>query len=181
MADDRYVALIRGINVGGHKKVPMGRLREALLESGFSDPATYLQSGNVVVSGPKKADERIARDIEKVIQAEFGFSASVLVRTKAELAAVVENNPMPDCAAEPKKFVVTFLSVRPSAAQLRELDPSQFEPDRFEVRGREAYLFCPNGLNDSTFANFPWDKRFGITATTRNWNTVTKLLTLAGG
>jgi uncharacterized protein (DUF1697 family) len=179
MADIRYVALLRGINVGGHKKVPMGRLREAMQAHGFTDPATYLQSGNVVVSGPKKSDERIARDLEKLIEEEFGFSARVLVRTKAELASIVKNNPMPEGASQPRSFLVTFLSAKPTAAQIRELDPAEFEPDRFEVRGREVYVFCPNGLNQSVFANFQWDKRFGITATARNWNTVTKLLALA--
>jgi uncharacterized protein (DUF1697 family) len=180
MTGNRYVALLRGINVGGHKKIAMARLREVMQERGFTDPVTYLQSGNVVVSGPQKADERIARDIEKLIEDEFGLTVSVLVRTKDELVAVIKGNPLPDAAREPKKFVVVFLSARPAAARLRELDHKEFEPDQFEVRGREVYLWCPNGLNDSRFANFPWDKRFGITATARNWNTVTKLLELAG-
>ena len=102
-----------------------------------------------------------------------------MVRTRAELAAVVEGDPFADVADDPKRYQVSFLSAKPRAAAVRALEQAEIEPERVAVRGREIYAWHANGIQRSPLAKLLDDKRLGVTATARNWNTVTKLLALA--
>jgi uncharacterized protein (DUF1697 family) len=116
----RYIALLRGINVGGNKKVPMAQLRALVEGLGFTDVETLLQSGNVVfTSKAKKKPALLEKQLEQAIEAEFGFDVSVLVRTRDELAAAIEANPLEGAEAAPSKFLVTFLSGAPDPARRR--------------------------------------------------------------
>lgn len=175
----KHVALLRGVNVGRNKQIPMARLRELMVELGFADATTVLRSGNVVFSGGRVPPERLARRIEEGIAGEFGSPVSVLVRTGTELAAVVERNPLASTATDGSRYLVAFLAAALPAAAIRALDPAGFAPDEFRFAGREIYLWHPNGISNSTL-----DKRFWNAIpgpwTARNWNTVTKLLDLAG-
>lgn len=174
----KHVALLRGVNVGRNKQIPMARLRELMRELGFADATTVLRSGNIVFTGGRVPPERLGERIEDAIAGEFGSPVSVLIRTGTELAAIVERNPLAGTATDGSRYLVAFLSAPPPPAAVRALDPAGFAPDEFRFAGREIYLWHPNGISNSTL-----DKRFwnAIPApwTARNWNTVTKLLSMS--
>lgn len=175
----RYIALLRGINVGGNKQVSMADLRELLLSLGHSDVSTYIQSGNALFTSPGEDAAELEREIEERMARDLGMDVHVLIRTPDELAAVIENNPFPDAVEIRSGLHVTFLSAQPDEQRIAEIDRAQFEPDRFAVGDRVIYLRLPNGMGRSKLATFPWERRLGVVATTRNWNTVQKLLALA--
>ena len=176
----RYAALLRGINVGGHNKVPMAELRALLTDLGYADLATHLQSGNAIFSSHAPA-AALELDIAKAVAARLGISCAVMVRTGAELAAAVRASPLGGEPANPSRYFVAFLSKQPAARVLRELDGVSFEPDALWIRGREAYLWCPAGAGETKLTNAALEKRLGVAATARNWNTVTKLASMTGG
>ncbi|MFH8343214.1 DUF1697 domain-containing protein [Streptomyces sp. NPDC018045] len=176
----RQVALLRGINVGGHKKFPMAQQRALFASLGHTDVTVLLQTGNIVFADPGTPPAQTARRIEARIADDLGFAVPVLVRTRDELAATVAANPFPQAVAEPKTLHVTFLSDAPTdTAPLEALDSDAYAPDQFRLVGRELYLWCPNGIGRSRLAEAVSRARLGVTATARNWNTVTKLLALA--
>jgi uncharacterized protein (DUF1697 family) len=176
----RQVALLRGINVGGHRGIAMSRLREAVVDAGYPDAETYLRSGNVVFTSPGRAPEVAAREITAAIESAFGAEVTVLVRDRDDLAAVIEANPLPAAAAEdPAKYFVVFLAAPPRSSALADLDQSRYAPDEFRVAGRELYLWCPNGAGRTKLTNTFLEKKAGVAATTRNWRTVLTLLAMA--
>ena len=168
-----YVALLRGINLGARNRVAMKDLRALVEELGGEDVRTYLQSGNVVFTGRALRAEAI----EKGIRDSLGLDVTVLVRTKAELDQLVRGNPF--ATADPKTLHLTFLAAAPDKAGAKKLGDQTFEPDELEVGGREVYLRCPNGYGRSKLSNAFLEKQLGVTATTRNWKTVTALAELA--
>jgi uncharacterized protein (DUF1697 family) len=173
-----HVALLRGINLGPARRVPMGELRQRLADAGYEDVKTLLQSGNVVLSDPAKPDALAAR-LEGQLGEWFGMEIPVVVRSRAQLAAVVERDPLGDVADEPKRYVVTFLSGKPDAAFVKKIAAEDLGDERFVAHGRELYTWHPNGIQKSKLARLTGDQRLGVTATARNWATVTKLLELA--
>ena len=176
----RYVALLRGINIGSRNRVSMPELRAAMEGAGFGEVQTYLQSGNVVLESGVKP-ESVRRKIEGVIAERFGLEIAVVVRTKAELAAVVQKNPLGDEAKDPKRHQVTFLSKKLPAKTVRELEETATEQERVAVAGREVYAWHPSGVARSKLWSKLAGKGLGVTATSRNWTTVEALLQLAGG
>jgi uncharacterized protein (DUF1697 family) len=176
----RYVALLRGINIGPRNRVSMPDLRSALEEAGFSEVQTYLQSGNVVLESRAKA-ESVRRKVEGVVAERFGLEIAVVVRTKAEVAAVVRKNPLGDVAHDPKRHQVTFLSKKLAAKVVRELEEAAAGKERVVVAGREIYAWHPSGVARSKLWAKLAGKGLGVTATSRNWTTVEALLGLAGG
>ena len=178
----RYVVLLRGINVGGRKRVAMSDLRELLGSLGYSDVATYLQSGNAVFTSPRDDPAGLAREIERRLARDLGMEVPVVIRTREELAKVVEGNPFPEAASDPIRLHVSFLSGEPDRKRLAGVDPRTYEPERFELGDRVIYLWYPNGLGKAKLNDAFWRRLdLGVHATDRNWNTVTKLLSLAGG
>jgi uncharacterized protein (DUF1697 family) len=176
----RYAALLRGINVGGHNKVPMAELRAVLTGLGYADLATHLQSGNAIFSSQAPAAE-LEVDIAAAVAARCGVSCAVMVRAGAELAAAVRESPLGHEPENPSRYFVAFLSTQPAAQVLKALDGVSFEPDALWVRGREAYLWCPAGAAETKLTNAALQKRLGVAATARNWNTVTKLASMTSG
>ncbi|MCW3047229.1 MAG: hypothetical protein JWO74_1513 [Solirubrobacterales bacterium] len=174
----RQIALLRGINLGSHKRVGMGPLRELLVRLGYGDVRTYLQSGNVVLTSPA-SPERLQRELEQQIAEELGLETRVLVRTRDELADVIDRDPLAGIADNPKRYQVSFLSAEPDAEVVRELGGVDVAPERFVVSGREIYTWHPDGIQRSKLNKVLSDRRLGVIATARNWNTVTKLLALA--
>lgn len=174
-----YIALLRGINVGGHKKVRMGELRDLLAGLGHADVTTYLQSGNACFRSDRQDPEDLAGEIEQRIAGDLGLDVKVLVRTRDELAAVVANNPLPGAESDPKKLHVVFLSHSPLPERVATIDAARFAPDEYRVGGREIYVWYPDGAGRSKLTNDVWERRLGVHATARNWSTVTKLLDLA--
>jgi uncharacterized protein (DUF1697 family) len=119
-----HVALLRGINIGSRNRVSMPKLRDALEAAGFDKVETYLQSGNVVLSSPKKADD-VRRECERLIAKELGLDVEVVVRSRGQLAAVVKRNPLGKVAKNPKRYQVSFLATRPSAAVVTKVATSR--------------------------------------------------------
>jgi uncharacterized protein (DUF1697 family) len=174
----RYVALLRGVNIGPRNRVAMPALREALEEAGFEDVKTYVQSGNVVLSSRAKA-ETVRQKVERVIAERFGLEIAVVVRTRAELAAVVKRNPLRKVATEPKRYQVSFLSGKLSAKVVRDLEETAAADERVVVSGREVYAWHPQTVARSKLWAKLAGKNLGVTATARNWATVESLLELA--
>lgn len=171
-----YVALLRGINVGGNKKVPMAALREVLTGLGYGGVRTLLQSGNAVFTSPAKAPEQLAAELEGAIEDRFGFTVGCVVLSAAELRAAAERNPFPLSSFDPPKLVVYFLSGPADPGRLKGIDSQKYLPDEFRIGEREIFLHCPNGLGRSKLAAALTGIDLGAVATARNWNTVTKLL-----
>jgi uncharacterized protein (DUF1697 family) len=175
----RYAALLRGINVGGRKKVPMAALRQLLQDLGYADVVTHLQSGNAVFSSPERSSRMLARAIAERISGEFAMDVKVVIRTGSQLADVVSRSPLPAGPENPSRFFVAFLAAAPDPAAIAAVRSMSFDPDQIWISGAEAFLWCPAGAADTKLTNNFLEKRLGVTATSRNWNTVLKLTELA--
>jgi uncharacterized protein (DUF1697 family) len=156
----------------------MPELREALTSAGFEDVRTYVQSGNVVLSSGL-TPARVARKCERLIDERFGLDIPVVVRTRAELAKVVERNPLGDVARNPKRYQVTFLDGKLDPKVVKKLEAAAAESERLVVSGREVYAWTPGGVARSKLWALLAGRTLGVTATARNWTTVTALLALA--
>jgi uncharacterized protein (DUF1697 family) len=174
----RQIVLLRGINLGSRNRISMPELRDALEGAGFDDVRTYLQSGNAVVSS-KAAADRVGRTIEKLIAEEFGLEIAVVVRTGAQLASVVRRNPLGEIAEDPKRYQVSFLAKKLPPAVAGKLEAAAVESEALVVSGREIFAWHPEGVARSKLWAMLAGKGLGVTATARNWTTVTKLLELA--
>jgi uncharacterized protein (DUF1697 family) len=173
-----FVALLRGVNVGGKNALPMGELRAALAALGFEDVVTYLQSGNVVFRSRAGNARRLAAEVEQRIEQVFEISVAVLVRTPAELRKIAAGNPFLRDENDLTKLHVVFLDGRPAAGAMARLDPDRSPPDRFSLRGRELYLHLPKGGGRSKLTIDYFERELGVRATARNWKTLTKLIVL---
>ena len=156
----------------------MPELRELLAGAGFDDVRTYLQSGNVVLSSDRRPEE-VARQCERQIADAFRLDIQVVVRTRDELAAVVERNPLGKIANDPKRYQVSFLDDELDRETVQKLAATAVPPEQVVVRGREVYAWHPEGVARSRLWTLLAGRALGVTATTRNWTTVTKLLALA--
>ena len=174
-----YVALLRGINVGGRNKVPMQTLRELIAGMGGADVRTHLQSGNAVFTHREEDPQALAAQLEQAIAEELGLSISCLVRTAADLRRVIEANPFPMEGIDGSRFLVVFLSGPPPLDKLATLDPALYEPDTFRSGEKEIYAHFPDSIRDSKLATRFTDRWLGLTASARNWNTVVKLSALS--
>ncbi|MBC2902082.1 DUF1697 domain-containing protein [Streptomyces cupreus] len=172
-----YAALLRGINVGGAKKVPMAELRTLMSGLGLDDVRTYLQSGQAVFSAERGDEDSWAAEITGAIEKRFGFAVDVIVRDHAYLAAVVEACPFPAAELEGKQLHVTYFSEPVLAERFAEIDQAAFLPEEFRLGDRCLYLYAPNGLGRSKLAEQLSRPRLnkGVIGTSRNWNTVVKL------
>ncbi|BAC69851.1 hypothetical protein AQJ43_31055 [Streptomyces avermitilis] len=177
-----YAALLRGINVGGNKKVPMAELRTLLQGLGYGGVATYLQSGNAVFTSDHGDEQSLAAEVGQAIEKRFGFTVDVLVRDHAYLKAVREACPFPAAELEAKQLHVTYFSGPVDAERFASLDQPAFLPEEFRLGDRALYLYAPDGLGRSKLGETLARPRLlkGIVATSRNWNTVVKLEELTG-
>jgi uncharacterized protein (DUF1697 family) len=175
-----HIALLRGINLGPHRRVGMSDLRDLLTSLGHRDVRTYLQSGNVLFTSDVPS-EQLRRELEHGLATSLGIDAQVVMRTREELADVVARNPLGGVAVDPKRYQVSFLSAEPDPEAVREISAVDVAPERLVVSGRELYAWHPEGIQRSALARLLSERRLGVTATARNWSTVTKLLELAGG
>jgi uncharacterized protein (DUF1697 family) len=174
----QHILLLRGINLASRNRIAMPELRAALTEAGFDDVRTYLQSGNVVLSSPAKADD-VVRKVERLIAKEFGLDVPVVSRTRTQLAKVVAANPLQNVAKNPKRYQVSFLAEKPSRNVIRRVEEAAVPPEQVVAVGREIYAWHPETVARSRLWTLLAGQRLGITATSRNWTTVTTLLALA--
>ena len=170
------VALLRGVNVGGHARLSMAELRSALSNQGFDGVQTYLQSGNVVLDPGRRLLQELPTALETAIADKFGLEVRVIVRAKDDLAAVAAAHPFRDDDSDHSRLHVVFLETAPAACKVADLDPDRSPPDRFEVKGREIYLCYPNGQGRSKLGLAYFERVLSVAGTARNWNTITKLL-----
>ncbi len=173
-----FVALLRGINVGGNKAVKMAALKALCAAAGFADARTLLQSGNVVFAATGEPRD-IAGTLESAIRAEFGFPVAVIVRTAGDLDRIVADNPFGrEATDDPGHLVVMFLDRDAEGAAVARLAADHGGPETIASGDRALYIYYPDGIGRSKLTNALIEKRIGVTGTARNWNTVTKLLAM---
>ncbi|MDK1344287.1 DUF1697 domain-containing protein [Streptomyces sp. 378] len=177
-----YAALLRGINVGGSRKVPMADLRTLLADLGLDDVRTYLQSGQAVFSSGHGDEESLAAEIARAVEKHFGFAVDLIVRDHAYLRAIADACPFPAADLAAKQLHVTYFSAPVTPDRFAEIDREACLPEEFRLADRALYLYAPNGLGRSKLAEQLSKPRInkGVIATTRNWNTVVKLVEMTG-
>lgn len=171
----RYAALLRGVNLGPNRKVPMADLRAVHEGLGHREVRTYIQSGNVVFDSPTDDPAALRSEIEEALAERFGMEIRVVLRTHAELQAVVASGPYADLDIDPRFVAVTFLDVEPEVDPATRVDSAAFAPDEFVLIGREIHQLYPTGMGRSKLPAALGRAIPGLLATTRNWRTVTKL------
>jgi uncharacterized protein (DUF1697 family) len=174
MASKHYIALLRGINVGRAKRVPMADLCKLVAELGYSDVRSVLNSGNVVFSGPAKKPAAVAAAIEEALVLRLGVASRVIVLDRDELAAIIGANTLLEQATDHSRLLVFVLEQAELRALLDPLAERDWAPEALALGGRAAYVWCPTGVLDSAVATAV-GKQLGDKTTSRNWNTLSKL------
>jgi uncharacterized protein (DUF1697 family) len=170
----RYIALLRGINVGRAKRIAMADLRKLVEELGYTDVRSVLNSGNVVFTGPAKPQDRVAAEIEEALVLKVGVAARTLVLDAGELDAIVAANPLLDRAGDHSRLIVFILAGGASRDAIAALCAQDWHPGAVGLGERAAYVWCPDGILDSPAAA-ALGKQLGDGTTSRNWSTVLKL------
>lgn len=171
----RYAVLLRAINLGAKRKVPMARLRELLEGAGFAEVATYVNSGNVVLSSSDSA-AKVAARVAELLHDEFGFEVPTIVRTKAQLERVVADDPIPGAAAVPNRYQVTFLERKLPASTWTDVDPDAWGESTYVATPTELFTFTPGGIRDDRMLRELGRAHKDTPGTARNWSTVLKLV-----
>jgi uncharacterized protein (DUF1697 family) len=179
MASSSFVALLRGINVGGKNRLPMRDLVAMFERAGATDVRHYIQSGNVVFRATSKLAGRIPDLVSKEIDRGLGLKVPVMVRSSAELHAVAKANPLLAAGADPGTLHVVFLADFPGKKESAALDPRRSPPDSFALVGRDIYLCCPNGVARTKLTNAYFDSTLRTISTGRNWRTVLTLVEMS--
>ncbi len=174
----KYIALLRGINVSGQKKILMADLRELL--SNFNNVQTYIQSGNVIFESGNQKIKELEQQIHTIILKKYGFEVPVIVKTVKEWKYAFNNNPfLKESTIDTKQLYVTFLSEIPSEENVQIMNQLDFSPDEFIIKNNLIYSRYPNGAGRSKMTINIFERKLNVNATSRNWNTVSKLLTLS--
>ena len=174
----RYVALLKGINVGRHKQIAMADLRSLLEHAGLTDVRTHLRSGNAIFSSPGTDADGLGALVEAAIADTLGLTVPSLVRSHDDFEAVVAGNSLSGVATDGSKLMAHFLSTAPHPDRLAAHDPRLLDPGRVELGDRVIYQWCPEGLLAAPPVATLAERHLGVTVTARNWNTVTKLAEL---
>jgi len=170
----RYVALLRGINVSGQKLIKMEDLRAHFVMHDFENITTYIQSGNVIFDSAEKTTEALRKKIEEQLESKLGYAVPVIVRSINELKKVIAANPFADSEQGAGRVYVSFLSGKPAVAAKEQLEALSYDAERVIVLNKEVYLLTES-YGNSKFPNTLVEKKLGLKATVRNWNTVDKL------
>ncbi|WP_035860846.1 DUF1697 domain-containing protein [Cryptosporangium arvum] len=177
-----YVALLRGINVSRNQRIAMADLRALLTDLGLDDVTTYLQSGNALFRSDRADPDTIADEIEAAITRELGLTVRVLVRDEDDFRRVLNANPLAEVATDPSRLLVTFLSAPTAEARLDAVDPATHAPEVMAIGPREVYVWYPDGVRKAKLSPPFFEKRYpedaNAAGTARNWNTLSKLLTM---
>ncbi|TIV10216.1 MAG: DUF1697 domain-containing protein, partial [Mesorhizobium sp.] len=174
-----FVALFSGINVGGNRIVKMAELKAFFEGLGFTDVATYVQSGNVVFRAKKQDAAALTREIEAAFEKKWGFNSRIMVRDASWFERLVKDNPYPEVAGDPTKLHAYALEREPTAEETKRLADKCTGPERFEIKGDMLYLHAPDGLGKSVFANVI-PRTLKVPGTARNWRSVLALLDMTG-
>ena len=172
----RYVALLRGINVGGNTMIKMADLKAVFEQLGFENVVSYINSGNLAFENRKSDEEKLVSKLEAAIVARFDKAVEVMIREQTDIVRIIENNPFAGEYESHKQMHVLFLKepLMPEKAEI--LKDTDFGDERLSIDGREIYFYLPHGVADSLFTKkAPLDKRLRVAYTARNWRTVEKL------
>ncbi len=169
---NRFVVLLRGINVSGKNKLPMQDLRDLLNNMGYKNVQTYIQSGNIILDTEKEKGV-VGQEVKEAIQDKFGYDVPVIVKTSGDLSRIIENNPYP--VDNEKVVLVVFLS---DYTTTTHLEMNKSEEDQFTILDDVVYFYCPNGFGKSKLTIHGFEKKLELKATSRNWRTTNKLLEL---
>jgi uncharacterized protein (DUF1697 family) len=172
-----YIALLRGVNVGGAHKLPMAALKEIFERVGAARVETVIQSGNVVFEAAEGAAKDIVAEAGAAISRRFGFEPPIVLRSAPQWRALIAANPFLARGEDPKLLHALCLTARPGAGRLAKLESARSPPDAFEVHGENVYLHLPNGVARTKLTNAWFDSALGVVSTMRNWQTVLKLAT----
>lgn len=172
-----YIALLRGINVGGHKKVPMAELRELLTKSGLVNVKTYIQTGNIIFQSSDKSTFSLENRIQKSIIDHFGFEVSVMVRTRAHLNRIFDDCPFPEEKKVNSYFAI--LSKIPNQDLVKEAYDKTYDNEEYKIIKDCLYFYCANGYGNAKFSMNFFEKKLEVAATSRNFKTMAKLLSLS--
>jgi len=172
-----YIALLRGINVGGHKKVAMATLRESLSNSGLTNVKTYIQSGNIVFKSEENNTKKLEEKIQQLIELHFGFLVPIIVKTKQELQQVFDNCTFPEEKKIKSYFIV--LDAIPNTKDIKEVESLTYENEEFSIINNCLYFYSSTGYGRTKFNMSTFEKKLKVNATSRNYNTINKLLSLA--
>ncbi|MEO8465547.1 MAG: DUF1697 domain-containing protein [Gammaproteobacteria bacterium] len=174
-----FISMLRAVNVGGTSRIKMELLRAAYEALGFRDVRSLLQSGNVLFRTSIKDSRQLARRIKQELERKFGLEIEVVIRTLPELASIVDRSPVLSPRADPAKLLVMFLAGVPDAQGQARLVKTHKGPEMLEVRGPEVYLYYPEGVGRSKLTTAVLERHLGAIGTSRNWNTLTKLVETA--
>ena len=172
----RYLVMPRGINVGTHNRVPMADLRSKLAGVGYSNAVTVLRSGNVIVSAESDCTDEIAGAMQRLLSHEFDVNVPCFVRTASQVRGVLEHNPLQELVSDPSRYLVNFLSERPDADAVGALVEEDHSPEAIAFNGTEAYIWTPGGVKAMTLSYKYLERRLGVVATARNWNTLKRVV-----
>jgi uncharacterized protein (DUF1697 family) len=171
-----YIALLKGINVGGHKKVPMAELRTMLINAGFQNVQTYIQSGNIIFQSSEKTSE-LETKIENLIASNFGFEVSVIIKTNKELQTIFEGSPFSKEKKEKSYFIM--LNRIPEINLVEEVDQLIYENEEIIIKNDCLYFYCSAGFGKTKFNMNTYKRKLKLIGTARNYNTMVKLLSLS--
>ncbi len=179
----KYISILRGINVGGHKKILMADLKNLYAQLGFTNVISYIQSGNVVFDSNITDVNQIITSIEKAITTRYGFDVPVIIRTHAEIKNACDNTPFGeiDLKADGSKYFLTLISDLPTKENIEILMNYVNQPERLQIEGKNIYIFYPNGAGRTKLTNGLIENKLKVKATSRNWKTVVKLIELSKG
>jgi len=172
-----YIVLLRGVNVSGKNIVKMAVLKAVLIDNGFKNVTTYIQSGNIILSSDLEKDV-VATKVQQLIHDHFQLQIAVFCLDLQEMEFALKNNPFTD-NIEPNKLFFTFLNEEPAVDLLADLEKIDFATDQFKVIDKVLYFYLPNGMSNSKLNNNFFEKKLKVTATGRNLNTIHKLIDLA--
>jgi uncharacterized protein (DUF1697 family) len=173
-----WIALLRGINVGGRNALPMTELVDILQTFNLKNVRTYIQSGNVVFQSSRQVPSKLAAKIATQIEKHRGFTPDVLILSAEDWQLAVDSNPFPEAESDPKTLHCFFLSTTPVAPDMETMSRAKTPAERFQLTDKVFYLHAPDGIGRSRLAA-KVEKHLGVAATARNWRTVQKLLEMA--
>ena len=171
---NKFIAFLRGINVGGHRRIKMAELKKMFEDLGFAKVQTYIQSGNVIFQTIDSCDKTLSEKIESAISEQFGFTVPVIIRTCKEMKKILSQNPFPNIK-DFKQLNVTLLSDKPKPEERKEMDKLDFGADKFVIKGKEVYISYEGKCYLSKLTNNLLEKKLKVSATSRNWKTINKM------
>ena len=170
----RWLVMPRGINVGKINRVPMAELCALLEDAGFGDVLSIGQSGNIIVTA-SRPEEKVCASVRALMASAFGVDVPVMARSADEIRAILDANPLLDVATDGSKDLAIFLSTAPSQAQAAALEAEDFSPEVVRIHDRTAFVWARDGVKAMRVSHTALEKRFRVTATARNWNTLEKI------